>query len=76
MFLVRSLLIDQPRCRGCKDLRGSPGMLHSIPAVSKSPCDRALLVYRACGIGICYIVGSLVGLADKYLAIENEKLDV
>jgi hypothetical protein len=77
MFVVHSLLLDQPRCRGCKVLRGSVGMLNSIPAVSKSPSDRALLVCRACAIDICYIVGSLVGLADKYLeAIENEKSDV
>ena len=76
MFVVRSLLIDQPRCRGCKVLGGSPGMSYSIPAVSKPPSDRALLVCRACAIDICYIVGSLVGLAEKYLATENEKLDV
>jgi hypothetical protein len=73
--VLRRLLLDLRLCRGYMVLRDSLDGVDNIPTVSKSPCDKALLVYRACAIGIGYIVGSLVGRAEKYWGIQNEKLD-
>jgi hypothetical protein len=75
MFVIRRLLLDLRLGRGYMALLDSLDGVDNIPAISKSRCDRSLPVYRACAIDICYIVGSLVGQADKYREIQNGKWD-